>query len=310
MRNPFNRSSGPDYSRGSRSTVSFNKLKIIAGVITFVVIIIVIFESVVVVEAGHRGVVLYVGAVENRVLGEGIHFIIPFAEQVVPLSVRTEKFEASSTAASNDLQEVQTTIALNYHLSPSQVNIIYQQLGPDYADRIIAPTIQESVKASVAKFNAEELITKRATAKAVIAETIAKTLSARNIVVETVFITDFSFSPAFAKQIESKVVAYQKYLTEQNNLLAVKVIANQTVVQAQAAARSNIARANGESQAIKIITSQLKQNPEYLQWLSINKWNGQMPYALGSGALPFFQLPRATTQQSQSNSSSTFADGH
>jgi len=189
---------------------------------------------------------------------------------------------------------------------PSQVNIIYQQLGPDYADRIIAPTIQESVKARVAKFNAEELVTKRATSKAVIAESIANTLSARNIVVETVFITDFSFSPAFPHQIESKVVAYQKYLTEQNNLLAVRVIANQTVVQAQAAARSNVAKANGESQAIKIISSQLKQSPEYLQWLAINKWNGQMPSAFASGALPFFQLPRATTPQNKSNSSSPF----
>ncbi len=118
-------------------------------------------ESVVVVEAGHRGVVLYVGAMENRVLGEGIHFIIPFAEQVVPLEVRTLKFQADISAASNDPQEVQTTIALNYHISPGQANIIYQQLGVDYADRIIAPTIQESVKASVAKFNAEELITKK-----------------------------------------------------------------------------------------------------------------------------------------------------
>ncbi len=100
--------------------------------------------------------------------------------------------------ASNDLQEVQTTIASNYHISPSQANIIYQQLEIDYADRIIAPTIQESVKASVAKFNAEELITKRATAKALIAGSIANTLGARNIVVETVFITDFKFSQAFA----------------------------------------------------------------------------------------------------------------
>ena len=78
--------------------------------------------------------------------------------------------------------------------------------------------------------------------------------STHNIIVETVFITDFRFSQAFASQIESKVVAFQKYLTEQNNLLAVKVIANQTVVQAQAAARSNIAKANGESQAIKVIS--------------------------------------------------------
>jgi prohibitin 2 len=276
-----------------------NKLKILAAIITFVVIIVFMFESVVVVQAGHRGVVLYVGAVENRVLGEGIHFIVPFAEQVIQMEVRTLKFQANATAASNDLQEVQTTIALNYHISPSQANIIYQQLGADYTDRIIAPTIQESVKASVAKFNAEELITKRATAKALIAQTIGDTLSARNIVVETVFITDFAFSQAFANQIESKVVAFQKFLTEQNNLKAVQVVANQTVVQAQAAARANVAKANGESQAIKIITVQLKQSPAYLQWLSINRWNGQMPYALGSGASPLFQLPVAKLQQNQ-----------
>jgi prohibitin 2 len=285
MKNLFNRSGNPNNRapyresyqyKGSRSS---DKLIIVAGIVTFIIIIVVMFESIVVVQAGHRGVVLYVGAVENHVLGEGIHFIIPFAEQVAPLEVRTLKYVANATAASNDLQEVQTTIALNYHISPSQTNIIYQQLG---ADRIIAPTIQESVKESVAKFNAEELITKRATAKAEIAESIANTLAAGNVIVETVFITDFKFSPAFASQIESKVVAFQKYLTEQNNLLAVKVIANQTVVHANATARSNVAKANGESQAIRIITSQLKQSPEYLQWLSINRWNGQMPYALES----------------------------
>jgi len=298
MKNPFKRFGSPNPSRysGSRSS---NKLIIVAGLVTFVVIIVVMFESVVVVEAGHRGVVLYVGAVENRVLGEGIHFIIPFAEQVVQLEVRTLKFQADATAASNDLQEVQTTIALNYHISPSQANIIYQQLGADYADRIIAPTIQESVKASVAKFNAEELITKRATAKAVIAQSIANTLGARDIVVETVFITDFRFSQAFSSQVESKVVAFQKFLTEQNNLLAIQVVANQTVVQAQATARANVAKANGESQAIRIITLQLRQSPTYLQWLSINRWNGQLPYALGSGAVPFFQLPLRPPSQTQ-----------
>ena len=132
-----------------------------------------------------------------------------------------------------------------------------------------------------------------------IAQTIGNTLSARNIVVETVFITDFKFSQAFATQVESKVVAFQKFLTEQNNLKAIQVIANQTVVQALATARANVAKAGGESQAIKVITVQLKQSPQYLQWLSINRWNGQMPYALGSGALPFFQIPLAKPQQNQ-----------
>jgi regulator of protease activity HflC (stomatin/prohibitin superfamily) len=100
-----------------------NKLKILASVVTFVVIVSVLFESVVVVEAGHRGVVLYVGAVENRVFGEGLHFIIPFVEKVIQLEVRTLKFQADASAASNDLQEVHTTIALNYHISPNQANI-------------------------------------------------------------------------------------------------------------------------------------------------------------------------------------------
>ena len=249
------------------------------------------FESVVIVEAGHRGVVLYLGAVENRVLPEGVHFVIPFVEQVVQMEVRTQKFQAEASAASNDLQEVQTVIALNYMIDPKEANKVYQLLGVNYADRVISPTIQEAVKASVAKFNAEELVTKRETAKGVIAQAIRNTLTSNNILTENVFITDFKFSDAFASQIEQKVVAFQKYLTEQNNLRAVRVIANQNVVQAEAAARANIAKASGESEAIKIITGQLRSSPEYLQWQAINRWNGQLPYASGSGAVPFFQLP-------------------
>ena len=233
-----------------------NKIKIAAAVITAIVIIVVLAESIVIVEAGHRGVVLYLGAVENRVLGEGVHFITPFVEQVVSMEVRTQKFQAEATAASNDLQEVQSVIAVNYRIDPQQTNEIYQKLGVNYQDRVISPTIQESVKASVAKFNAEELITKRETAKSVIADAIRSTLSRDNIEVQNVFITDFKFSDAFANQIEQKVVAFQKFLTEQNNLRAIEVVANQTVAQAEGAARANAAKASGESEAIKIITLQ------------------------------------------------------
>ena len=283
------------YNKGTRFPTT-NKLKIVAAVITAIVIIVVLAESIVIVEAGHRGVVLYLGAVENRVLGEGVHFIIPFAEQVVQMEVRTQKFQADATAASHDLQEVQSVIALNYRIDPQQVNIVYQALGVNYADRVIDPTIQEAVKASVAKFNAEELITKRETAKSVIADAIRSTLASNNVQVQNVFITDFKFSDAFSTQIEQKVVAFQKFLTEQNNLRAIEVVANQTVAQAEGAARANAARASGESEAIEIITTQLRESPEYLQWQAITKWNGQMPYALGSSGVPLFQLPSPNTQ--------------
>ena len=105
MRNPFKRQGNP-YGRRTpegepleghpRSFLS-NKLKIFAAIVTFIVIVIVMAESVVIVQAGHRGVVLYLGAVENRVLGEGVHFIVPFAEQVIQLEGRTLKFQAEST---------------------------------------------------------------------------------------------------------------------------------------------------------------------------------------------------------------------
>ncbi|HZB17877.1 MAG TPA: prohibitin family protein [Nitrososphaeraceae archaeon] len=268
-----------------------NKLRIAAVVITVIIIIVVAFESIAIVEAGHRGVVLYLGAVQDRVLEEGVHFVTPFVVQVVQMEVRTQKFQAEATAASNDLQEVQSVIAVNYRIDPQQTNEIYQKLGVNYQDRVISPTIQESVKASVAKFNAEELITKRETAKSVIAKVITDTLAKDNIQVQNVFITDFRFSDAFSEQIEQKVVAFQKFLTEQNNLRAIEVVANQTVAQAEGAARANAAKASGESEAIKIITLQLRESPEYLQWQAITKWNGQMPYALGSSGVPFFQLP-------------------
>lgn len=284
------------YYKAPRFPGGTNKIKIAAAVVTIIVIIVILAESIVIVEAGHRGVVLYLGAVENRVLGEGVHFIAPFIEQVVPMEVRTQKFQAEASAASNDLQEVQTVIAVNYRIDPTEANKIYQILGVNYADRVISPTIQESVKASVAKFNAEELITKRETAKSVIANAIRSTLAANDIQTQNVFITDFKFSDAFASQIEQKVVAFQKYLTELNNLRSVSVVANQSVAQAEGQARATAARAGGESQAIKIITSQLRESPEYLQWQAISKWNGQMPYALGSSGFPFFQLPLPKAQ--------------
>lgn len=283
------------YYRPPRFPIA-NKLKIAAAVVTIIVIIVIMAESIVIVEAGHRGVVLYLGAVENRVLGEGVHFIAPFLEQVVPMEVRTQKFQAEASAASNDLQEVQTVIAVNYRIDPTEANKIYQTLGVNYGDRVISPTIQESVKASVAKFNAEDLITKRETAKSVIANAIRSTLAANDIQTQNVFITDFKFSDAFASQIEQKVVAFQKYLTELNNLRSISVVANQSVAQAEGQARATAAKATGESQAIKIITSQLRESPEYLQWQAISKWNGQMPYAIGSGGFPFFQLPLPKVQ--------------
>ncbi|MGH9977863.1 MAG: prohibitin family protein, partial [Nitrososphaeraceae archaeon] len=171
------RSGGKLKIPGQDANSSFieGKMKIFLGIGTAIVILIVISQSTVVVEAGHRGVVLYLGAVEDRILPEGFSFIIPFVEHVVQMEVRTQKYQAPATSSSQDLQLVSTEVALNYHVDPTIVNDLYQTLGIDYSNRIIAPTIQESVKASTAKFAAEELITKREEAKATIGDVISAT---------------------------------------------------------------------------------------------------------------------------------------
>ena len=72
------------------------------------------------------------------------------------MEVRTQKLVESTTSASKDLQDVSTQVALNYHVNPGRAQVVYQQLGFDYANRVIIPAIQESVKQVTARFNAEE----------------------------------------------------------------------------------------------------------------------------------------------------------
>lgn len=260
------------------SSFAESKIKILLGIGTAIVILIVVSQSAVVVEAGHRGVVLYLGAVEDRILSEGFSFIIPFVEHVVQMEVRTLKYQAPATSSSQDLQLVSTEVALNYHLDPTIVNDLYQTLGINYAERIIAPTIQESVKASTAKFAAEELITKREEAKATIGEVIRATLIQRGIISEQVFITDFQFSPDFVTSVEAKVVASQDVLREQNILEKVRIQALSREAEAVGIGNAKVAEAKGEAEAIETITEKLKENPDYLKWQAINAWNGELPY--------------------------------
>src|ERR671921_796658 len=220
MANPFKRS-GSGYPYGSKKRItpegeplegtgrSRSLVRIIVPIIIGIIIISVIASSSVsIVDAGNRGILVQFGnvATENS-LDEGIHFVIPFRDNVVQIEVRTQKIVESATSASKDLQDVSTQVALNYHVNPDRAQVLYQQLGPDYANRVIVPAIQESVKQVTARFNAEELITKREAVKNQIEEQITARLGAYNIVVDALSITEFQFSPQFTAAVEGKAQA-------------------------------------------------------------------------------------------------------
>lgn len=281
----------------------------IVTIIGVIAVAIVLGSSIKIVQAGDRGVLLQFGAVDTSAsLDEGIHFVTPFRDNIIVMEVRTQKTVESAASASKDLQDVRTEVALNYHVSPENAQIVYQQLGFDYSARVINPAIQESVKQVTARFNAEELITKRETVKTEIEQQIKQRLATYNILVETISITEFKFSDQFTRAVEAKVEAEQRALQANNELRRIEIEAQQAEAKAIGDQKANIARAEGlrqanileaegEAAAIKIIDEQLRNNPNYLEWLKTQRWDGKLPLVIGEGATPFIQIP--TTEEVQ-----------
>lgn len=267
----------------------------------FLIGIFALFGSFYIVEAGNRGVVLTMGEVNPIESKEGFHLKLPFIQNVIMMSVRTEKYETDASAASRDLQIVHTKIAVNYHLKPEAAPTTYREVGLGYSDKLIQPAVQEVVKASTAQFAADELITKRESVKELIEKNLVERLGQRQIVVEAISITNFDFSADFNSIIEAKVVAQQNSLKAENDLVRIKVEKEQTITQAEAQAesRKRIAeaeaystkiKADSEAYALKVVREQLDKNTGLIQYKSIEKWNGGVPMYTGTGAVPFIDI--------------------
>jgi regulator of protease activity HflC (stomatin/prohibitin superfamily) len=266
---------------------------IMAGIVILIIIGVVATASVKIVDSGNRGVLLHWNAVDltNPPLEEGLHFVVPFQDEVVNIEVRTLKYANDARSASKDLQTVETTVTVNYHPDKEQVHRLYKNLGLDYENRVIQPAIEETVKQVTANYNAEELITKRPLVKADIESSIRERLNQFDVVTEVISITDFEFSPLFAQAIESKVEAEQKALKAENDLRRIEVEARQREANAIGLANANIAEAKGEAEAIAIINKALSENPNYLEWLKTQAWDGKLPLVVGEGGTPFIQIP-------------------
>ncbi len=117
-------------------------VKIVVLAVIALIVGVVLLSSFTVVSAGHTGVVLTFGAVEDNVLDEGLHFKIPFIQRVVQVNNRTQKIETEGSASSKDLQIVSYVVAVNYHVNNDSSASLYQNVGVDYGSVIIVPAIQ------------------------------------------------------------------------------------------------------------------------------------------------------------------------
>ena len=250
-------------------------------IIGILIVILLFFRPFVQIGAGERGVVLNFGAVQDAVLDEGLHFRVPIMQAIVAVDVKVQKSESEAAAASSDLQDVSSKVALNYHIIPEKANIVYQTIGLAFKERIIDPAVQEVVKAVTAKYTAEELITKRPAVSDAMKTALTERLLMHNIAVDAFSIVGFSFSKGFMEAIESKQTAEQLALKAKRDLDRIKIEAEQKITAARAEAEFlRLQRANISTDLIELrkIEANLK---------AIEKWNGILPQVTGSGAVPF-----------------------
>ncbi len=253
------------------------------------------FSSVRIIDAGEVGVKTEFGRVVE-VLHPGIYFIIPIMNDVKYMSTQIEKFEPRTTAASKDLQIVDTQIAVNYRivLDGDRIKQLYERFRGKHELRVINPLVQEVVKSNTAKFNAEELITKRVELKERIATDLEQKLDNYGLEVVEVSITDLNFSPEFNAAIEAKVVAEQKLRKEkidletkrisvQRHVLTKNASATAIVIEAHAQADAKKIKAEAEANAIKKITEAITD--PYLRYYYVETWDGQMPKVIGDNDL-------------------------
>lgn len=260
------------------STPIDEKIALFRTALIGIVVVLPLFSSFGTIGAGERGVRLRFSAVTGDVLGEGLYFQIPLVDRVVPMSVQIEKDEASSDAASKDLQSVSTRVAVNYHLDPARVDSVYQEFRNDYQERIIEPSIQEAVKSAIARYTAEELITKRSDVREAIKLNVEEKIEPNGIILDELNIVDFSFSNSFNVAIEKKVTAEQEAFAAQNKLEQVKFEAQQQIEEAK-----------GKAEAIRIEAEALKKSPAVLQLRALEKWDGVLPKVTGE-SVPFINI--------------------
>jgi regulator of protease activity HflC (stomatin/prohibitin superfamily) len=253
------------YQHPINETREFPVAKLLTYVIIFLIIFIALFNIAYTIPAGYRGVLLTFGKPEMVAITEGLHFKIPFIQQVVKMQVQTQKYEAELTASSSDLQDVKTVIAINYHINPESAPTIYRDIGIDYSAKIIYPLEQEANKATTAKYTAEQLITKRDMVREEMKTLLTERLQPRGIVVEEISIVNFKFSDVFTQAIENKVTAEQNALASKNKLEQIKYEAEQRIAQAQ-----------GEAEAIRIQVESINKagGDNYVKLQYIQKWNG------------------------------------
>jgi regulator of protease activity HflC (stomatin/prohibitin superfamily) len=275
-----------------RSTGSFEyngpKPRTVGMLILVIIVIIVLWGTFVIVPAGHRGIALWWGSVEKRIMGEGLNFKVPIAENVIKVDVKVQPHPFKEIdASSKEYQMVKMTGMMNFHLDPAYVNDLYQKVGLDFADKVIDPAFNDFVKEVVPTYPIGEILPKREEIRQRAMKKLGDNLARYHIIVDDIYFANIQFSAEYAGAIEAKQVAQQQVETQKQVLAQREIEAQQKVATAKGEAESIQVVAQGQAKANDALSRSI--SPILVQYKGIEKWNGILPQVSG-GAVPFIDL--------------------
>ena len=272
---------------------NFSPFKLILTI--FVVILAVIFlgSSFVVIPAGHTGVALTFGKVEDVVLQEGLHFKVPFVQKIVVVDNRIVKLDVNTEAFSKDLQTITTVVAVNYHVGKENSQTLYKNVGMGFEEVLITPAVNEVLKAVTAKYTAVELVSSRAEVSMLLDDGLNEKLNAYGIFINELNIINWDFSEEYINAVEAKQVAEQNLIktrTEQEQALVIaNTEAQKRVIAAEAEANEIkvLAQANAESN--RIITESISEL--LIKYQTVSKWDGKLPTVMSGSDNMLIDIP-------------------
>ena len=143
------------------------------------------YHSMYTVQGGHRAVVFNrIVGMKDTVYGEGLNFNIPWFERPVIFDIRTRPVNLQTLTGSKDLQMVTLGIRVLHKPNAQQLVWIYRFLGVNYDERVLPSIMNECAKAVVARYNANELLTKREVVSKEISDELRKRAMNFNILLE------------------------------------------------------------------------------------------------------------------------------
>ena len=229
--------------------------------------------SITTVPTGFVGIKTRFGQVQDAVIQEGFNFKLPYIEKIVKLDCRTQKTEYTMEASSKDLQKISNfKVAVNYNITKDTANDLYRKVGVDYKSIIVEPAIQEAMKATIANYTAEELITKRNEVSAFALEALFNKLQDSGITLTALNIIDLSFSEEFDKAVEEKQIVEQQTEKAKYELEKAKVENEKKIENAKAEAEVM------KQQNAQITDQYLRLKEIENQKAMIDRWNRSTTY--------------------------------